>query len=1227
MTCSSNHLLLQKQIIEAAADGIVTLDRDSRFASANAAAIRILGVPSAELIGQLSTTPPYRRLTLAGEPRPDQPTLAELEAAGDQVFHDEYIVERCDGTRVFLSRNITALRDATGQFLGAVSTFTDITAQKGMLEALHQSEARIAFLLKLSDALRPLANPNVVQGTVTQTAMDYFAADRCYYCELIDGNAVIRQDASRKDLPSVTGIYPLDRFPIFKAVVDGGHTFTVHDVNHADSLVDEALRQLCIQMQIISFVDVPVIKNGNPVGLLCLTQSAPRTWTQFEVRLIEDVAERAWTAVERAQSETAVRESEARYRTLFNAMDEGACLFERLPIRPDGLRDYRYIAMNGAMQTMFGISDLSGQSIRDNFPNEVEAWYDDYDRVLETGQPLRFERESAPQGKVLEMFVTRVEDGFGRQLLSVMQDITVRRRAEEALRQSEQKYRALFNSIDAGFCIIEMIYDDAGQPIDWIYLETNPTFFKQSGLSAQGQKVSELIGPVEPFWYTFYDRVCKTGQPERVENRLAALDRWFSIFASRIGGPDSCQLAVVFDDITERKQREQNTQLLDEIGKDLMALSTLDEILEAVSARVGKFLGLSGCQFSDVDEAAEITVHYGWVMDDDPLLRQTFQLNEYLTDVLRRASRTSDITVIRDTEQDTRMNAESYAALKIGALVAVPFRAQGRWTALFSATSAEPRDWRADQIAFLKEAADRLFLRVERIRAEVALRESEQRLVLALDAAAMGTLVWHIDSGHGEPDARMLDLLGLPHDSTIDFADVLRVYVNPDDRARIYDAVQQAISPSGTGQFREDVRIIRPDQTECWLSCIGRTLFEGQPPRAVRVIVVAMDVSSYKQAEATLRESEERFRLLVEGTKEYAMFRLDPRGLVVHWNSGAERVFGYTRDQAMGKDAAMVFTPEDQDAGVPQRELENAALFGQANDQRWHIRRDGSRFWANGVMSSLRDEQGDLRGFVKIARDATHEREAEEALQRAYSELETKVTERTAELQSSQEQLRQLLLRTEHVREEERFRIAREVHDELGGALTGLKFGVHQIGRNLSEEFALALRAELDAQIQELVQTVRRIAAELHTPVLDDFGLTAAIEWQANDWSTKTGIACQVELPTQEIELEKIRRVAMFRVFQETLTNIARHATGATLVSVTMEAEASEVSLAIEDNGCGIDLEKLQPGKSLGLLNMRERMREVDGSLAVISAVGEGMTIIARMPIRGSSTTQAGSIQ
>lgn len=177
--------------------------------------------------------------------------------------------------------------------------FTNITERK-------RNEERQAYLLGLSDALRSLKDPLLIESAVTNAAMNYFRADRCYYCDIDGDDAIIHSDASRGGLPTVAGRYPLSLFVLFKAVVDIGEPFVVHDV-HSSNIIDEELRQLCIKLRVISFINVPVVKEGKASGILSIVQKEPRHWTDIEIELAADTAERTWAAVERAKAEEALR--------------------------------------------------------------------------------------------------------------------------------------------------------------------------------------------------------------------------------------------------------------------------------------------------------------------------------------------------------------------------------------------------------------------------------------------------------------------------------------------------------------------------------------------------------------------------------------------------------------------------------------------------------------------------------------------------------------------------------------------------------------------------------------------------------------------------------------------------------------------------------------------------------------------------------------------------------
>jgi signal transduction histidine kinase len=219
-------------------------------------------------------------------------------------------------------------------------------------------------------------------------------------------------------------------------------------------------------------------------------------------------------------------------------------------------------------------------------------------------------------------------------------------------------------------------------------------------------------------------------------------------------------------------------------------------------------------------------------------------------------------------------------------------------------------------------------------------------------------------------------------------------------------------------------------------------------------------------------------------------------------------------------------------------------------------------------------------------------------------------------LRQSHEQLRALSMHLQHVREEERIRIAREVHDELGQALTGLKLELTWLATHLPKNLtALQDKARtMRDRIDLTIHAVRRIATELRPGLLDTAGLLAAIEWQAQEFQTQTGIQCQVRANIQDTLWQQEVNTAFFRIFQETLTNIARHA-GATKVVVRLAEAGNRVLLEVRDNGRGISTEEIQNIKSIGLLGMRERAALLGGEVRVRGRPGLGTTVSVRIPL------------
>jgi PAS domain S-box-containing protein len=494
-----------------------------------------------------------------------------------------------------------------------------------------------------------------------------------------------------------------------------------------------------------------------------------------------------------------------------------------------------------------------------------------------------------------------------------------------------------------------------------------------------------------------------------------------------------------------------------------------------------------------------------------------------------------------------------------------------------------------------------------------------------------------------------------------------------------------------------------------------------------------------RAAERDLRESEERFRLLVSSVKDYAIFMLNPAGEVISWNEGAERIKGYKKEEIIGRHISVFYTAEELQRGEPQNDLSRTRECGRFENEGGRVRKDGSEFWANVVINAIYDTRGELIGFAKVTRDITERKKLELQLQQFNEELEEQVKRKTAELTDykyaldqfsivsiadekgiikyvndnfckisgymaaeqiglhhcivgshhhpaqfiedlwltiskgrvwkgefcnetkdksiywvdmtiipflneknepyeyliledditerkaaveslsrSYQDIRELASHLQDVREEERASIAREIHDELGQQLTGLKMDLSWIAKrkSLQDDIEAKQKAIIILNLLDTaVKTVRRIATDLRPSILDDLGLIAAIEWQSEEFERRSGISTKFISTMPEFRYSSRIAIGLFRICQESLTNVARHAE-ANKICISLQKQDNEtILLKIEDNGRGFDVRKTGDKKTLGLLGMRERTLMMGGEFRIESDPGKGTTLFVTVPL------------
>lgn len=511
----------------------------------------------------------------------------------------------------------------------------------------------------------------------------------------------------------------------------------------------------------------------------------------------------------------------------------------------------------------------------------------------------------------------------------------------------------------------------------------------------------------------------------------------------------------------------------------------------------------------------------------------------------------------------------------------------------------------------------------QRKQEQEALRQSEERFRKYFEMGLIGMAMTAHDKRWLAVNDHLCHMLGYSRDELMQtsWPDI----TFQDDVEKNTDLFEQALS-GAISSYSLEKRFVHNDGhlVHAVLSCSAICKDDGTLDY---LVVLVHDITEQKRAEAALRESEVTLQSFFDSASlMMGVVKVLPDD-VVHLsdNQATARFFGTAVEVLRGQRARELgVPPEILDLWV-KRYHRCIAMRRPVQFEYEHeiVRGDVSGWRTLSVTVSLIGVGPDgLACCSYVAEDITERRQADTLLRQAHESLERRVQERTSELVSATQRARVLAQRLYEVQEAERRQLAQDLHDEIGQALTALKLNLQQVER---ECVGSAAGVELQESIgisDQLLARVRSLALDLRPSLLDDLGLVPALRWYAARQAERLGWELRLDVPESLPALPAPRSIACFRVVQEALTNVARHAM-ATAVSVALVVEEGQVRVAVQDDGCGFDLDAMrasaQQGRSMGLLGMEERISLAGGTLTVKSAAGRGTRVAFSMPVAGSS--------
>ena len=601
----------------------------------------------------------------------------------------------------------------------------------------ERAEAKNLFLVRLDDAIRPLDDPEQITETAARILGRHLHVDRCAYADVEPDEDTMYITGNYRRVSNVKNLIGKWKFSEFGSEVLNSmrenRPFVIDNVDtHTPEIEDLSAHKMA---EIQSCICVPLHKRGKLVAAISVHMRTPRNWTSDEIDLVRLVTARCWESIERARVARELRESETLYRAFVTASSDA--VYRMSP-------DWSEMRQLDGREFIADTEHPSGEWLQKYIhPDDQQRVLSAINLAIRTRAKFELEHRVLRRDGTLGWTVSRAipildDNGKIREWLGTASDVTRRKEAEEALRDSEEKYRTVLGSMDEGLMIAEVMFDKTGkEAIDYLVLETNEAFYKHTGLplGMVGKTIREIVVGDEVPWLGIYGGVALTGEATRFEYEITVepLVGWYDIFIQRIGEPHQHRVAVMFQNITERKRVEESIakqnerlSLLWEAAGVLLTTDEPDAMLSSLFSKIRKTLGLDvyfNFMLTETGDALRLVSYSGI---NEETARSISRL-DFGAAICGRVALSLKPIVATHIQQSDEEMVQLVKGFGVRAYACNPLMAGRRLLGTLSFASRTRDHFEQDEIEFLETISQYVTVAYERMRLIEQLRDQDRR--------------------------------------------------------------------------------------------------------------------------------------------------------------------------------------------------------------------------------------------------------------------------------------------------------------------------------------------------------------------------------------------------------------------------------------------------------------------------------------------------------------------